>query len=100
MSEWNVRKPTEQEYIELAKCLMTDSEERQILKRLIELLTVEKVVKYLRDYYITVLNGYVSDSQGYAGQIFTITWGAVSFFTRIIRNSKTNKLEVERSREH
>ena len=97
MSEWNVRKPTEQEYLELAKCLFDDYEERTILKELLKPLTVQQVVDYLKDYYVTVLTDYVSDSQGYGGKVFTITWGDVYFQTRIIEDKETGKLTVLRS---
>ena len=38
----------------LAECLLADYEERTILKELLKPLTVEQVIDYINDYYVTV----------------------------------------------
>lgn len=94
--DYNVRKPTEIEYVQLAKCLMLDDEERQVLKQVVKPLTTEHVAEYIKDYYTAVIDKYVSDAQGYAGKVFTIVWGDVFFCTRIIEDKETGKLTVLR----
>jgi len=67
MSDWTVRKPTKEEYIQIAECLLSDNDERAALVAN-GILSLEEAVAYLKEYYVSVLDGYVSDAQGYAGK--------------------------------
>jgi hypothetical protein len=97
--EWTVRKPTKQEYISIAQSLLSDLEERQILKSQFKNPTVEQVVEFLKNYYISVIDRYISDSQGYAGRVFHILWGDVYYSTTIIEDNEKSKLIILRKKE-
>jgi hypothetical protein len=96
MSDWKLRKPTKTEYVEIAECLLGDFEERQILKSQFKNPTVEQVVEFLKDYYIAVFDGYISDAQGYAGRVFHIIWGDIYYSTTVIEDREKEKLIVLR----
>ena len=71
VNPYQVRKPTEAEYL------------------LIEEDFGEAVTKDLnvRDYFVAVIDGYISDSPGYVGRLFLVVWGQPGFFN-VLREIK------------
>ena len=109
---YEVRKATEQELKEIAETLANDDKFEEILnKELKELLSkayaksfkigletkIDSIVEVINDYYLTVLENYISDSPNFVGNIYTITWGTPEQFT-ILMKPKNGDMELKNAK--
>lgn len=89
---YSVRKPTEQEIIEIADFLKNHKDYKDNFKGDEEVGISAKQV--IESYYTMVLENYHSDCPSYCGIVYMIIWGEVCYITQIIRDKETGKLEL------